>query len=104
MMGGRRDHDQGELDFVKSLEIVHLRMAGEDLEALVKEIRRACDGWEDAAHMRMYRHGRLNSDLQIHLLHDAPGDVPQASDFGTHLASVLRIYGIVDHTVWLEAD
>lgn len=87
---------------MSTVEIVHLRMAGENFEALVSEVRQACIDWDGTAQVRLYRHGRLRSDLMIHLHQTGTPNVPETSDFGTYLASVLRIYGIVDHSVWLE--
>ena len=89
---------------MKILEIVHLRMVGDRLETLVQDIRQACIGWGDRAQVGIYRHRRLGSDLVIHLHRNEPDGEPEPSDLGTHLASVLRIYGIVDHSVWSEAD
>jgi len=63
-------------------------------QELVDVIREATDSSPLATGIRIYRHAKIESDLAIHLDRDG------ASDVGTRLASLLRTYGMVEHSVW----
>jgi len=84
------------------LEIIHLRLAGENPGALVDAIRKTVDSGTDSMGVRIYRHAKLESDLIVHLHRNAAGATGRASDLGARLASVLREYGMVEHSVWQE--
>jgi hypothetical protein len=87
---------------MKTLEIIHLRLAGERPRNLAEIIRRSAGpelGW---IRIRIYEHYRVSSDLAIHIRKDAVGPGPDVSDVGIRLASMLREYGMVEHSVWTE--
>jgi hypothetical protein len=82
------------------LEIIHLRSSGEPIESLTDRINRSIgDGSEDACTLTLYRRHGLETDLAVHVRHRAAqGKGP--SDLALRLASELRAYGLVEHTVW----
>ena len=85
------------------LEIVHLRSSGEPIESLTDRIRRSIEeGSEDASALTLYRRHGLETDLAVHVRRHgrAAGEGP--SDLALRLASELRAYGLVEHTVWEE--
>ena len=86
------------------LETLHLRMAGGDLEDLVELVRRAAGGPGGAPSVAIYRHSKIEGDLLIHLVGDEPnrGDMPSKLGFG--LASLLRMHGLVEHSVWVSPE
>ena len=84
------------------LEIIHLRSSGVPLEVLTDGIRRSIgDGGEGASALTLYRRHGLDTDLAVHIRHQAAGGVGP-SDLALCLASELRAYGLVEHTVWEE--
>ena len=84
------------------LEIIHLRLAGENPGALVDAIRKTVDSGTDSMEVRIYRHAKLETDLIVHLHRDAAGGPKGTCELGARLASVLREYGMVEHSVWQE--
>jgi hypothetical protein len=84
------------------LEIIHLRLAGAAPRGLAEDIRRAIAADGKGSTARLYRHATLDGDLSIHL-HFGSDEGSRHSDLVTHLARALREYGMVEHTVWLEA-
>ena len=85
---------------MKVLEVVHLRMAGEDPEWLAEMVGRAIRDAEGAERIRVFRHGSVDSDLLVHLERDDLGGGPKAGKLGTRLAELLKMYGMVEHSVW----
>jgi len=82
------------------MEIIHLRLASEASQELVDLIREATDSSPIATGIRIYRHAKIESDLAVHLDGDGAGGWDGASDVGKRLASLLRTYGMVEHSVW----
>jgi hypothetical protein len=89
---------------MKSLEIIHLRMAGDNPQALVDLIRKSVGSQLDLMDVRMYCHARLETDLVVHLHREMTQQSDRASECGERLASMLRAYGMVEHSVWVEAS
>lgn len=81
-----------------SLEIIHLRLAGDRPEGLVEEIYRSLA--HELEVVVVYRRSTIASDLAVHLHVDDAEEQP--SDLGIRLAAELRRFGMVEHSVWLE--
>ena len=89
---------------MKTLEIIHLRLAGDNLQTLVDVIRTSIDSGPGPMKVRIYRHARLKNDLVVHLHREGAERSDHASDLGERLASVLREHGMVEHSVWKEEN
>lgn len=89
--------------FMNTLEVIHLRLAGVSPEALADGIRAEVESSSEPVDMRVYRHGRVETDLVVHLHRKTAEGGGRSSTLGSHLASTLRGYGIVEHSVWVEA-
>ena len=87
-----------------TLEIIHLRMAGQDQEALALAIWKAVATADDAPDVRVYHHARVEGDLIIHLHREGTGQDTEASVLGLRLASLLRNHGMVGHSVWVRRE
>ena len=87
---------------MKTLEIIHLRLAGQNPQTLVEVIRKSIDAEPEPMDIRIYRHTRLETDLVVHLHREVAEKSDRASDLGARLASVLREHGMVEHSVWEE--
>ena len=88
---------------MNTLEVIHLRLAGVGPETLAESIRAAVEPSSEQTKMRIYRHGRVETDLVVHLHREVDEGGDRVSKLGTQLASMLRGYGIVEHSVWVEA-
>ena len=84
------------------LEIIHLRSSGEPIEALVDGINKSLgEGAEDASTLTLYRSHGLGTDLAVHVLHTGAAEAGPSA-LALRLASELRAYGLVEHTLWEE--
>jgi hypothetical protein len=89
---------------MRILEVIHLRMAGDDSEALAEFVQAAVEDAIASPEVRIYRHARMEGDLLVHLHHEESGERIQACELGVRLASVLRVHGLLDHSVWVRRD
>ena len=89
---------------MRILEVIHLRMAGDDSESLAEFVQAAVEDAIDSPEVHIYRHARVEGDLLIHLHHGESDERLQASALGVRLASVLKVHGLVDHSVWLGRE
>lgn len=88
---------------MNTLEVIHLRMCGDDLDLLVNTVQRAVEEAADPPEIRIYRHARIEGDLLLHLHWDVSSRGSQFSELGLRLASLLRFHGMVEHSVWVRA-
>ena len=88
---------------MNTLEVIHLRLAGVSPETLAESIRAAVAPSSEETKIRIYRHGRVETDLVVHLHREVDEGDTGVSKLGNQLASILRGYGIVEHSVWVEA-
>ena len=85
------------------LEIIHLRSSGEPVESLTERIQESIrEGGEEALTLTLYRRHGLETDLAVHVRRHVTAGGEGPSDLALRLASELRAYGLVEHTVWEE--
>ncbi len=84
------------------LEIIHLRSSGEPLESLGHRIRESLATEGEHAEVTLYRRHGLETDVAVHLRHLVPSAGEGPSGLGLQLASSLRAFGLVEHTLWEE--
>ena len=85
------------------LEIIHLRSSGEPVDSLAKLISASIrEGGEEVSTLKLYRRHGLETDLAIHVCRHGTAAGEGPSDLALRLASELRAYGLVEHTVWEE--
>ena len=85
------------------LEIIHLRSSGQPIEVLTELIKRSiAPGGEKASTLKLYRCQGLATDLAVHILRSDVAGKRGPSDLALRLASELRAYGLVEHTIWEE--
>ncbi len=85
------------------LEIIHLRSSGEPIESLTERIKESIrEGGKEASTLTLYRRHGLETDLAVHILSPDVAIKTGPSDLALRLASELRAYGLVEHTVWEE--
>ena len=90
---------------MKWLEIIELRSTGVDRTKIERRLRDLAGETERETKPRaieLYIHGLVETDLSVHVIHDSePVDVT-GSPLGLHLASALKQFGLVNHSVWIE--
>ena len=85
------------------LEIIHLRSSSEPIQSLTDRIKKSIrDGDEDASTLTLYRCHGLDTDLAVHIISADVAVKTGPSALALRLASELRTYGLVEHTVWEE--
>lgn len=91
---------------MRRLEIVHLRSSAEPLESLSRRIKESIgrEARDQEAVITIYRRCGLDTDLAVHILHHRVSDRRGPSDLALRLASALRAYGLVEHTLWEELE
>jgi hypothetical protein len=88
---------------MRILEAIHLRMAGDDPKNLAEIVRTAVGNAAESHDLRIYHHARLEGDLLVHLYREATEQRNQASELGLALASLLRVHGLVEHSIWVQS-
>jgi hypothetical protein len=88
---------------MKRLEIVHLRSSGEPIETLTDQIKESiwAEGNESEV-VTVYRRSGLDTDVAVHIYHHESSVRDAPSTLAFNLASALRAFGLVEHSVWEE--
>jgi hypothetical protein len=84
-------------------EIVHLRSTGDSFEHVSDAVRESTRS-ELVSQQKttVFRRNGLETDIAIHIETSGVSGPADPSDLGLRLASELRSYGLVEHTVWRE--
>lgn len=91
---------------MKSVEIIALRASGTDRAKLNSMLARVVEEIGEAAGkdgFSAYRRLMVDTDFSIHLVHDSAQGQDGRSPLGLHLASMLKEYGLVSHSIWVDA-
>ena len=89
---------------MKMLEIIELRSTGQDhdkVEAYLKQLMNQVLTDTDKM-MKVFTKFNLETDFSIHLVDSAKKLEQNGSALGQHLVSVLKEYGLVNHSIWIE--
>ena len=90
---------------MKWLEVVELRSVNSNRELLESHLLTliaAIDKATQQQAIRSYRRAMIDNDFSIHLYHDSPKVENKGSQLGLRLASALKEFGLVNHSIWLE--
>jgi hypothetical protein len=90
---------------MKTVEIITVRMDPQREEPLLRELRVALDAKslsDDRVNVEFYRHATVETDLSIHLRSETLRADELPSVLGRRLASALREFGPISHSVWFE--
>ena len=88
---------------LKQLEVIHLRMAGKITAELIRSVRGSIvkDDFRKIS-IRTYLREELETDLLVHLHYEIELPATTKPELGEKLASSLREYGMVEHSIWKE--
>ena len=84
------------------LEILHLRLAGRVSPLLPDAIRSIAGKNARGVSIHIYQQEELETDLLVQLHYGADAGGEGTADLGERLASLLREYGMIEHSVWKE--
>lgn len=90
---------------MKWLEIIELRIAGNNRELLEPQLNKLIDEVERETNrqaIKAYSRVMRDTDFSIHLFHDSKIVANSGSRLGLCLASALKEFGLVDHSTWIE--
>ena len=90
---------------MKWLEIIELRTGSYDRQALEKDLKSLwVDLKRDPDHpkFKIYENRNIGSDLSIHLFHSTEVPGQHQSPLGCQIATILKTFGLVSHTTWME--
>ena len=87
---------------MSQLEIIHLRSSGESLESLGNRIRESLGTLDKNTEVTLYRRDGLETHIAVHIHHLGMRGRKGTSGLALRLASALRAFGLVDHTLWKE--
>ena len=90
---------------MKWIEIIELRSAGNARKQLETHLQEFLDQVEEKVEkqtVKLYTRMMIDTDLSVHLFHDSSTVENRGSSLGIRLASALKSYGLVNHTIWIE--
>ncbi|MCK9197306.1 MAG: hypothetical protein M0P16_10025 [Syntrophales bacterium] len=90
---------------MKWIEIIKLRVAESNRDSLdqqLAEIILSVNLEQGLREIKLYRHAVVDSDLSIHLYWESERPAPQGSAAGLCLMHLLKAFGLISHSVWVE--
>ena len=87
------------------MEEIKLRIADKNPEVVEGKIMKIIKDLGDNGDMKevnLYHSAVVNNDVSVHLYWDTEGAEPQGSATGLCLVHVLREYGLISHSVWVD--
>jgi hypothetical protein len=92
---------------MKWVEVIEFRSFKKDQALLELDFWNCLNdaiGEADIVKIEVYNHSTLTTDISIHVHYESAEIESQGSPFGLRLVSELRAFGVVNHTVWVEAQ
>ena len=90
---------------MKWIEVVQLRAAGSNRVMIVSKLKQLTRtiGHNSRPHTIItYSRALVDTDYSIHIIHDSGKVEAQGSPLGLQLANTLKVFGLVNHSVWGE--
>ncbi|MCP5062956.1 MAG: hypothetical protein GY936_10885 [Ignavibacteriae bacterium] len=89
------------------LEVIELRSVDRNLELLITQLQGLIDDLEKETIkqvIKIYQRTSIDSDFSIHLFHNSEKIEYRGSQLALHIASTLREFGLVNHSIWTEMN
>ncbi|MEQ9298336.1 MAG: hypothetical protein RIF33_07230 [Cyclobacteriaceae bacterium] len=90
---------------MKWLEIIELRTGSNQRQALeecLKHLGNELANDPSQPEFRIYESSGIQRDVSCHLLHFVDLEGQEQSVLGSHIVSLLRPFGLINHTLWKE--
>ncbi len=90
---------------MKWLEIIELRSVDSNKELLESQMQKLIVEMDKEAKkqaLRIYIRAMMDTNFSIHLFHDSKKVENSGSQLGLRLASALKEFGLVNHSIWIE--
>ena len=87
---------------MKWLEIIELRAAQMDQKILNHQVAMLLCETQFYSPINVYINVRVETDWSIHLHHHSEQADPRGSEFAIRLKEILKEYGIVNHSMWID--
>jgi len=90
---------------MKWIEVIELRSVDSNRERLESKLQRLIDEVDKGRkkqRIMAYSRVLIDTDFSIHLFHDSKKVENSGSPLGLRVASALKDFGLVNHSVWIE--
>jgi len=90
---------------MKWLEIIELRAVESNRELLKSKLQKLLDQVDKGRKKQgilAYSRVLIDTDFSIHLFHDSKKMENSGSPLGLRIASALKAFGLVNHSIWIE--
>jgi hypothetical protein len=90
---------------MKWLEIIELRSVESNrelLESQLQKLMNEVDKETKKQAIKSYSRVMIDTDFSVHLFHDSKKVENSGSRLGLRLASALKEFGLVNHSIWIE--
>jgi hypothetical protein len=94
-----------EVKKMKWMEVIKLRIAEKKPHLIEQKIVKLITDVNNNGIMKeikLYRHAMLDNDVSVHLYWESEKAEPQGSATGLCLLHVLKEFGLISHSVWVE--
>jgi len=92
---------------MKWTEVIELRSVDsnrEQLESKLRNLIAQADKETEKQAIKAYSRAAINTDFRIHLFHDSEKVENGGSRLGLRIASALKAFGLINHSLWIEMD
>lgn len=89
------------------MEVIKLCIAEKNPELVEEKIEKLIKDLGNNGSMKnikLYHNAVVDNDVSVHLLWETGNAEPQGSATGLCLVHVLREYGLISHSVWVEGS
>ena len=89
---------------MKMLELIELRITGKDHDKVEAYLRQLFEQvrMDTNKMMKVFTKLNVETDFSIHLVDSTNTLEQNGSALGQHLVYVLKAYGLVNHSIWIE--
>lgn len=90
---------------MKWIEVIELRSTDstrEQLDAKMYNLIEQIENDEKDQDLKIYTRMLIDTDFSVHLFHDTEVVEKIGSQLGLRIASALRMFGMVNHSIWIE--
>ncbi len=90
---------------MKWIEVIQLRSVGSNREFLESQLQKLMNEVERETKkqaIKSYSRVLIDTDFIIHLFHDSKKVENSGSPLGLRIASALKAFGLVNHSIWIE--